>query len=159
MTKKDFSAKVNELCKYINSCTRDNMRAQLYERNIKDPFTYAGWCERGFECNLREDYKRKTTFTADFSIAEWCVPMEGMKAISDTLKNALNNWRDSIEFFAELIIVLNMKSWEHAARCNYNYSRMYSELYLDVKCLYFDWFDESHKKHGEAMDYYFKYVD
>ena len=116
MTKKDFNQKVSDMCAYVKQHEYDNMRNELVQRNIRDPFTYGMWCEKNFEANLREDYKRKTTYTSDFSIAEWYVPLEGMQAIASTLRNALQNWRDDIEFFAEIIIVLNMKSWEHAAR-------------------------------------------
>lgn len=159
MTKKDFNQKVSEMCAYVKQHEYNNMRNELIQRNIRDPFTYGAWCEKNFEANLREDYERKTTYTSDFSIAEWCVPIEGMSAISSTLRNALTNWRDDVEFFAEIIIVLNMKAWEHAARGNRQYSEMYSELYLDAKCLYFDWFDKDNKQHGKAMEYYFDYVD
>ena len=159
MTKKDFNQKVSEMCAYIKQHEYDNMRDELIQRNIRDPFMYGAWCEKNFEANLREDYERKTTYTSDFSIAEWCVPIEGMSAIASTLRNALTNWRDDVEFFAEIIIVLNMKAWEHAARGNRQYAEMYSQLYLDTKCLYFDWFDKDNKQHGKAMEYYFDYVD
>ena len=163
MTKKDFNQKVREMCAYINTHKCDDMREQLkpfvQKYCLQAVFAYAYWCEYNFERNLREDYKRKTTYTADFSIAEWCVPVEGMSAIADTLRNALTNWRDDIKFFAEIVIVLNLKAHEHAARGNWEYSEMYSELYIDAKCLYFDWFDKDNKQHGEAMDYYYNYVD
>ena len=159
MTKKDFNQRVSEMCDFVKAHEYDNMRDELVRRNIRDPFMYGAWCEKNFEANLREDYERKTTYTSDFSIAEWCVPIEGMSAIASTLRNALTNWRDDIKFFAEIIIVLNMKAWEHAARGNHQYAEMYSELYLDAKCLYFDWFDKDNKQHGEAMDYYYDYVD
>ena len=159
MTKKDFNQRVKEMCDFVKAHKYDNMREELVQRNIRDPFTYGMWCEHNFERNLREDYKRITTYTSDFSIAEWCVPIEGMSAIASTLRNALTNWRDDIKFFAEIIIVLNLKANEHAARGNWEYSEMYSELYIDAKCLYFDWFDNTNKQHGKAMDYYYQYVD
>ena len=159
MTKKDFNQKVNEMCDFVKSHKYDNMRDELVQRNIRDPFTYGAWCEKNFEYNLRSDYKRITTYTSDFSIAEWCVPVEGMNAIADTLRNALTNWRDNVEWFAEILLVVNFKSWEHAARGNNEYGKMYSELFYMVQALYFDWFDESNKKHAEAMEYYYDYVD
>ena len=159
MTKKDFNARVKEMCDFVKAHKYDAIAGELIQRNIRDPFTYGAWCERNFEMNLREDYERKTTYTSDFSIAEWCVPVEGMSAIADTLKNALDNWRDDIEFFAEILLVVNLKSWEHAARGNNEYGKMYSELYYMVKSLYFDWFDESHKDHKKATQYYFDYID
>ena len=159
MTQSDYKQRVNEMCDFVKAHDYDAIGGELVQRNIRDPFTYGAWCERNFEMNLREDYSRKTTYTSDFSIAEWCVPVEGMSAIADTLRNALTNWRDSIEFFAEIIIVINMKSWEHAARGNNEYGKMYSELFYMVQALFFDWFDESNPKHSEAMTYYYDYVD
>lgn len=159
----ELNKRVEEMCAFVKEHTSDDMSKQLKpfvdEFGGQAVFAYAHWCERNFELNLRKDYKRKTTYTSDFSIAEWCVGVEGMESIADTLRNALVYWHDSIEFLAEIIIVLNLKSWEHGARGNYNYSQMYGELYLEAKCLYFDWFDNSHPKHKKAMDYYYKYVD
>ena len=159
MTKKEFNQRVSEMCAYVKQHEYDDMRGELVQRNIRDPFTYGAWCEKNFEANLREDYERKTTYTSDFSIAEWCVATEGMSAIANTLRNALTNWRDDIEFFAEIIIVLNMKALEHSARGNREYSQMYSELYLMAKDLYFDWFDKDNNKHDDAVRYYYNYVD
>ena len=159
MKKSDFNAKVSEMCDFVKAHEYDDMRNELVQRNILNPFTYGAWCEKNFEANLREDYERKTTYTSDFSIAEWCVPVEGMSAIASTLRGALTNWRDDVEFFAEIIIVLNMKSWEHAARQNNQYGKMYSDLYYMVRELYFDWFDDENKQHDKAMQYYYDYVD
>lgn len=159
MKKSEFNARVKEMCDFVKAHKYDAIGGELIQRNIRDPFTYGAWCERNFEMNLREDYERKTTYTSDFSIAEWCVPVEGMNAIASTLRNALQNWRDDIKFFAEIVIVLNMKAWEHHARGNQNYSQMYSELYLMAKDLYFDWFDSDNKQHDKAIEYYYDYVD
>ena len=159
MTKKDFNQRVSEMCVFVKAHEYDNMRDELVQRNIRDPFTYGMWCEKNFEMNLREDYERKTTYTSDFSIAEWCVPVDGMTAIASTLRNALTNWRDNVEWFAEIILVINMKSWEHAARGNNEYGKMYSELFYMVQALYFDWFDKDNKQHDKAMTYYYDYVD
>ena len=163
MLKKEFNQKVSEMCAYVKQHEYDNIGKELkpfaQKYGLQAVFAYAHWCERNFEANLREDYERKTTYTSDFSIAEWCVPAEGMSAIASTLRNALQNWRDSIEFFAEIVIVLNMKAWEHSARGNREYSRMYSELYLMAKDLYFDWFDSNNKQHKKAVQYYYDYVD
>lgn|SRR5574344_1144866 len=159
MTKKEFNQRVSEMCAYVKHHEYDNMRDELVQRNIHNPFVYGMWCEKNFEANLRDDYERKTTYTSDFSIAEWCVPIEGMNAVADTLRNALQSCRDDIKFFAEIIIVLNMKSWEHAARKNSNYCKIYSDLYYMVRDLYLDWFDKDNKQHDKAMDYYYNYVD
>lgn len=164
MTKKDFNARVKEMCDYVKAHKHDDMSEQLKPfaqkyGGLQGGLVYGMWCEKNFEANLREDYKRITTYTSDFSIAEWCVPAEGMNAIASTLRNALTNWRDDIKFFAEILLVINMKSWEHAARGNNEYGKMYSELFYMVQALYFDWFDKDNKQHNEAMRYYYDYVD
>lgn len=163
MTKKDFNQRVSEMCVYVKQHKYDDMREQLkpftQKFGMQAVFAYAHWCEYNFERNLRGHYERKTTYTSDFSIAEWCAPIEGMPAIASTLRNALTNWRDSIEFFAEIIIVLNMKAWEHAARKNNQYAQMYSDLYYMVRDLYLNWFDKDNKQHDKAMKYYYDYVD
>lgn len=159
MTQSDYKQRVEEMCDFVKAHKYDAIGGELIQRNIRDPFTYGMWCEKNFESNLREDYERKTTYTSDFSIAEWCVPVEGMNAIADTLRNALTNWRDNIEWFAEIILVINLKSCEHAGRHNNEYGKMYSELFYMVQALFFDWFDESNPKHSEAIRYYYDYVD
>ena len=117
-------------------------------------FAYARWAEMSFEFNLREDYERKTTFTNDLSIAEWCECVEP-GATLDTMKRCLLSWYEDKIYFAELIIATNMKSWEHHSRGNIEWSAFYADLYYLVKDLYFDWFAEDQ----EAIDYYYDYVD
>jgi len=164
MTQSDYKQRVEEMCDFIKSHEYDDMSKQLKPfadkyGGLQGALMYGVWCEHNFEMNLREDYKRITTYTSDFSIAEWCVPVDGMNAIADTLKNALDNWRDNVEWFAEIILVVNLKSWEHAARGNNEYGKMYSELFYMVQALYFDWFDGDNKQHDKAMEYYYDYID
>ena len=159
MTQSDYKQRVEEMCDFVKAHKYDDMEQELVQRNISNQFIYGAWCEKNFDMNLREDYERQTTYTSDFSIAEWCVPVEGMSAIADTLKNTLDNWRDDVEWFAEILLVVNLKSWEHAARGNNEYGKMYSELFYMVQALYFDWFDSDNKQHDKAMDYYYQYVD
>lgn len=156
MKAEDFSKKVDEIVAMVKSeTTLENIHPELRKKGINDVFNYAAWCEYNFEQNLRGDYERKTTFTSDFSIAEWFLPTEGVESLADTLKRALNEWKNSVEYFAELIIALNMKSWEHHARKNYELSKLYANLYYSVKDLYFDWFEGN----SQVIDYYFQYVD
>lgn len=163
MEKSKFNKRISEMCNFVKKHDYDNIKEQLkpfVERFKLDGIYYYGmWCEKNFEANLRSDYKRITTYTSDFSMAEWYIPADGMKAVADTLRDALTNWRDSVEYFAEIIIVLNKKAWEHSARNNRKLSQLYSELYYMARDLYFDWFDEDNKKHQQAMDYYFQYID
>lgn len=156
MTNKEFNQRVKEMLANIEPRKLETLiEAKVQNGNV---FNYAAWCEHNFELNLREDYKRKTTFTSDLSIAEWCESMES-GAVLDTLARCLKEWHDNIEFFAELIIAVNMKSWEHHARENHEWSAFYSDLYYIVKDLYFDWFNESNPKSEDAANYYLDYVD
>lgn len=117
-----------------------------------NPFRYGAWCEKNLEANLREDYKRKTTFACDFGIAEWC---GGKKAVIDTFQRAIKEWKNNIEYFAELIISVQNKAWEMNARDYIGWSMLYSELYYIAKEAYFDWFEGNEI----AEQYYFSYVD
>lgn len=58
---------------------------------------------------LPEDFKFKTTFWQDFSIAD----RFGYDAIEDTFKRAFAEWKDNPEYLTELVIVLNWKAGEH----------------------------------------------
>lgn len=164
MKKSEFNKRVAEIITNISELIKANPVEDLtedyktYGRN-GGVFGYSTVMEYNFERNLREDYSRKTTFTYDFSIAEWFVKVEGLEAIYSTFRNAATEWRDNIEYFAELIIVINMKSWEMHARGHKNWSCLYAELYYAAKDLFFEWFDDRHPKSNEAIDYYLKYVD
>lgn len=155
MKAKTFESRVREIAKIANDAKVENILGELRKRGIGDPFKYASWCKRSFEANLQGGYKRKTTFTSDFTIAEFCESIGSSNSIAGTLKTSLLNYRDNIEYFAEMIIVLNMKSWEHHHRGNKGYTILYSQLYYAVKDLYFDWFAEN----TEAIDYYYAFVD
>lgn len=117
-------------------------------------FAYARWLEMNFEANLREDYERKTTFTSDLSIAEWCESAEKGATI-DTMKRVILEWHTNKEFFAELVIATNLKSREHSARGNSGWSSLYADLYHLTKDLYLMWNGDD----KEAIDYYYNYVD
>ena len=156
MTNREFNEKTKELLANVELRKLETMIETKMQ--CKNVFNYAAWCEKNFERNLREDYERKTTFTSDLSIAEWCESMES-GAVLDTLYHCLKEWHDNIDYFAELIIATNMKSWEHAARKNPEWSAFYADLYYVIKDLYFEWFDEDNKNYHKAINYYYDYVD
>lgn len=165
MTAKEFNSVArNQITDAVATCEicenlAEQLKRFLDKFGAQGVFAYASWCEQNFELNLREDYKRISTFTADLSIAEWCYGFEGISAVTDTIKNALNSWKDDYKMFAELIIAVNMKSWEHHARGNQNWSGLYAEFYYIVKSLYFEWYNEDNNEHDKAMQYYYDYVD
>ena len=159
-TKKEFEKLVTESLQSIDSAkyNLENLNEVKHrfvtKYGFNGVFNYARWCEMNFEANLREDYTRKTTFTSDFSIAEWCEANEE-NAVLDTLKRCLLGWFTDKVYFAELVIALNSKCWEHNARENDGWSAFYADLYYIVKDLYFEWFGDD----DEAISYYFDYVD
>lgn len=156
MKKNEFNQRVAEIENEVEIVPQPLREDELKERGCTNPLVYGHWCEINMEHNLRDDYKRKYTFTSDLSIAEWFLPKEGIAATFDTIKRCLKDWcYNSHEAFAELIISVNLKAWEHAARNNEDWARWYSEMYLILKELYFDHYTDNE----EAIDYYFDYVD
>ena len=121
---------------------------------FKTIFIYAATCEYNFERNAAaiSGYKRLTTFTADLSIAEWT---GGKKDVIDTLKRCAKEWCNNHKYFAELVGVAQMKSWEHNARHNHKWSEFYADAYYYLKVLYF----EHNKGNDEAIRYYFDNID
>lgn len=156
MKKSEFKKEVLDSLKFINKMGEYKLEpikekktfVEKYGTTNRAVFAYARWAEINFEANLREDYERKTTFTSDFSIAEWRECVE-RGATLDTMKRCLLSWHTNKVYFAELVIALNMKSWEHHSRGNMEWSRLYSDLYNLAKNLYFMWFEEDQ----EAIDY------
>lgn len=118
-------------------------------------FAYASACEQFFEKMTRADYDRKTTFSSDFAIAEGCASKEGTSGVFDTFIRATKEWKTNKEFFAEIILATNIKSWEMYSRGHAGWSVLYGELYHLAKDLYLSWFDGN----DEAIQYYFDYVD
>lgn len=152
MTKKEFNQRVKEMLANVEPRKFETMQEDKIA--CKNMFNYAAWCEVNFEKNLREDYKRKTTFTYDLSIAEWCDSTEH-GAMIDTLYRCLKEWYDNIEFFAELIIAVNLKSWEHASRKNNECGRMYAKMYYYTKDVFFD----KYGKDDDAVAFWYNFID
>lgn len=91
----------------------------------------------------------KTTFWEDFSIADkfW------ENAIKDTYKRAFEEWKNNVEYITELTIVLNWKCWHYYDEDNFEYSKLYQELWEELD----DWCHKNLK--GEALTYYFRTTD
>lgn len=147
MTNKEFTDKLKQ--------GLDNIKSQCKITNIAltegTVFQNAAIREARFEQNLRDDYKRQTTFASDFAITERC----GKRAVLDTFKRSVRNFRDNMEYFAEMILVTNFLCWYFNFIKQNDWSKLYSELYYLSKDLYLDWFSGNHA----AIDYYYEYVD
>lgn len=156
MKKQEFIQRVKDIKNNIEIVPEPLRAEELKQRGCTNPLIYGAWCERNMEMNLREGTERKFTFTSDMSIAEWFLPIEGIAAAYDTIERELIDWcYDDYEAFAELIISIWLKGWEHAARHNETWAMWYSDMYLAVKDLYFDHFTGNE----DAINYYFDYVD
>lgn len=147
MTNKEFTDKIKQ--------GLDNIKAQCKITNIAftegTVFQNAAIREARFEQNLREDYKRQTTFAKDFAIAE----RFGKNAVLDTFKRSVHNFRDNKEYFAEMILVTNFLCWYFNFHKQDDWSKLYAELYYLSRDLYFEYLGSNQ----EAMDYYYNYVD
>lgn len=93
-------------------------------------------------------YEMKTTFWEDFSIAD----AFGRKAVEDTYKRVLRDWKNNITFMTELVLIL---AWKF----DYWYSRSES-----ISCTYEALWEkaqtyvEAHFK-DEDLKYYFMTID
>lgn len=116
-------------------------------------FEYAATCERKFEMALSDcgNYKRKTTFYSDLSIAEWY----GAKDVIDTYRRVMKEWLGNIEYITEFVLCLNWKCWEHHGKNNMAMSQIYSELYYKSV----DEVLEHYKGNRKALDYYYEVTD
>lgn len=95
------------------------------------------------------DYKMKTTFWQDFSIAE----LFGKDAVIDTFNRAFAEWKTNTEYVTELAIVTNWKCWQHYRKENHMYGELYHDLYYKVR----GWCIENLK--GNDLAYYLRETD
>lgn len=94
------------------------------------------------------DYEFKTTFWADFSIAD----AFGTKAIKDTFNRAFENWKDNHVYLTELVLVLNWKIWQHYEK-NETYAKLYNELWLKADNYGLD------NLKGDELNYFIRTLD
>ena len=116
-------------------------------------FEYATACTKVFEANLGNvgNYRRRTTFYADLSIAEWY----NKESVNDTYNRVMKEWLDNIEYVTEFVLCLNWKCWEHHGRSNQEMAILYHDLYyksVDAVC-------EHYKNDRKAMEYYYEITD
>lgn len=80
-------------------------------RNI-NPLIAGALAEKNFEIlmgELKPDYKRCSTFAADFAIAD----SFGKEAVKETFDRAFNEWKDRPKMMAEMALVLNHNIWRY----------------------------------------------
>ena len=74
------------------------------------------------------NYKFKTTFWSDFSIAD----RFGVDAIQDTFNRAFKEWRGNYVYLTELVLVLNWKLCHHYNNGNYTFAEVYDKLWREA---------------------------
>lgn len=97
---------------------------------------------------LDNGYTTKTTFFMDFSIAD----RFGVSAIKDTYKRAFNEWRDNYEYLTELVLVLNMKIWQHY-QTNKKIAELYNDLWMQTQDYACD------NLTGDELSYFYRVTD
>lgn len=82
-----------------------------------------------FQKGMESDtgYECQTTFFDDLTIAEMCW---WEKAIINTYKRVMRNWKDDLHFITEFIMMLNWKA--RATENNPTWSRCYSKLWEEA---------------------------
>ena len=147
--KKIFSGVLNEM----SGATLESVTMWQGHR-ISNVFAYGAISERCMEKQLEElkGCKRHWTFMSDFSIGEWC---EGYKGLFDTISRCMLSYRDNVEAMSEFVLSVNWKSWEHYARGNNQWAKMYSLLYEGVRDLMYDYYEGDEEK----TSYMWSYLD
>ena len=121
--------------------------------NEMSVFEYANVCTKMFEVNLGNvgNYRRRTTFYADLSIAEYY----GKANVKDTYNRVMNEWLSNIEYITEFVLCLNWKCWEHHGRDNMDLSVLYHDLYYDAVDKVLD----HYKYDQKSLMYYYEITD
>lgn len=115
-------------------------------------FEYGATSMYNMEKQLAENgHERKTTFMADLSYAEWF----NKEKVVETVQNAIGLYKDNEVWMAELVLCVNWKAWEHAARNNNQWGISYSELYEMVRDLVYDYYEDNEEK----VSYVWHYLD
>lgn len=102
-------------------------------------------------------YEPKTTFWQDFSIADLCGP----RSITDTFKRAFNEWREDVEYIAELALVLNHKGcFYYVAAEQHDRDKYLDALAQTYFAMYHAVNDYAREYFtGDDAEYYFKVTD
>jgi hypothetical protein len=116
-------------------------------------FEYANVCTKAFEANLGNvgNYRRRTTFYADLSIAEYY----GQSHIEDTYNRVIKEWLNNIEYITEFVLCLNYKLWEHHKKSNKELALLYDGLWRKAVSEVL----EHYKDDQKSLLYYYEITD
>lgn len=150
MTKKEFNKRLNDLQDFMTINELPMERVNTWGGQLlPNVFAYGATSERCMEQNITKG-EREFTFMFDLSVAEW---MEDKQGVLDYLKQAISEWKDNEHAMAELILSVNFKSWEHAARENHQWGYLYSELFYYVRDLTYDYYENDKEKTSYVWEY------
>lgn len=116
----------------------------------RNPLIYPASAEAWWRRMLQSmtDYKPKTTFFSDLSIAE-CF---GNKAIRQTYNKAIRDWGDDIIYMTEFTMCLNHKIWQL-----HKVDEPIARLYYELWCKACDYVTKHFK--GEDLAYFYRVTD
>ena len=150
MNKKEFKERVNGLDAFMNLNAEPMEKVNSWMgQPLPNAFIYGATSERCMENNMMKG-EREYTFMFDLSTQEWVF---GKKGVLDYLKQAITEWKDNEHAMAELILSVNFKSWEHAARSNNQWGYLYSELFYYVRDLTYDYYENDQEKVAYVWEY------
>ena len=157
MTKKDFCDAINVILSQVTCEMSGDALESINMWNgtrLPSVFHYSATSERCMERQLAElkGCERRTTFMADLSIGEWC---GGWNGVADTVRRSMKNWRDDVEMMSEFVLCVNWKAWEHHARGNMMWAKLYSLLCDGVSDLMFRYYEGD----DEKTSYLWRYLD
>ena len=97
------------------------------------------------------DYRSKTTFWDDFSIADSYEELEP-GAIERTYVSAMSHWKKDYEYLTELVMVLNHKLWQWFDT-DKTRAAIYNDLFVQARK-----YAETYLK-GDELAYYYRVTD
>lgn len=98
---------------------------------------------------LENGYETKTTFWNDFTIADYY----GEEAVENTFERAFKEWKNNYEYLTELVIVLNLKIWQHWENNDESLAKIYNDLWQKAD----NYACENLK--GEELSYFYRITD
>lgn len=120
---------------------------------------YSQACLRMMVTNMPNDaFELRFGYCEKYAFAEWwdgLTQREKLAYFFKAFREMAEGCADDYKRLAELVIVTNLKSWEHASRNNNRWGKLYAEAYYLLKDLYWDAFG----KDEAACSYWFDWVD
>ena len=124
--------------------------------NVNDVIEKAYMEQAQFEAYMENTgHEHHTTFFADFAIADMAAQYgeDPAEAVVDTYNRASQEWIGDVEYFTELVMVLNLRLWKHYESGNMELAQLYHRLYIEADGKARETFD------GADLEYYYDTTD